>query len=630
MSAAVAGGVAHDPALVVAVALVVGMLAQAAAVHLRLPGIVLLLAAGLLLGPDVLGVVDPDSLGPALQMLVGYAVAIILFEGGLNLNLRQLGREARSIRQLVTVGAAVTAAGGACAARLLLGWDWSRSILFGTLVIVTGPTVITPLLRRIRVKRKLATVLEAEGVFGDAIGAIVAVVALEVVLRPSAESLAEGFGQLLARLGGGAIVGLAGGALLAVVLRREELIPKGLENVFTLSFVLVLFQLGNALLEESGIVAVTVAGLTVGNIRTPVVEELRDFKEQLTMLFIGMLFVLLAADVRLSEVSALGRNGLLTVAALMFVVRPLNVLVGTLGTQFTLRERAFLSWLAPRGIVAAAVSSLFALRLEAAGFSGGGELRALVFLVIAVTVVVEGLTGGWVASLLGVRRPAEGGVAILGANALGRALAAQLEGGDTRVVLVDSSPQACTAAEKEGFRVVYGSAFSEAVLMRAGLDERDGCVAVTNNEEVNFAFCRRARREFRTGRVWVALRTESTEVTPAMVEHMGGRVLFGGPRNFERWTIRLEAKQAEVESWRSIEDSDSREALTVDDLLRDVGTALALAVVRDGKVRLVDEQTLLGAGDELRLLVLVSAREDLASMLQAQGWERVKAEGAVG
>ena len=197
----------HDPAFNVGLALAVGMLAQALARHLRVPGIVLLLAAGVLLGPDLLGIVHPESLGDGLQMLVGFAVAVILFEGGMNLNLSRLRREALSIRRLATWGAVVTAIGGALAARLLLGWDWTLSALFGTLVIVTGPTVINPLLRRIRVKPSLATVLEAEGVLVDAIGAIIAVVALEVALSPSGQSLALGSWHLLSRLGFGAILG---------------------------------------------------------------------------------------------------------------------------------------------------------------------------------------------------------------------------------------------------------------------------------------------------------------------------------------------------------------------------------------------------------------------------------------
>ncbi|HYG62740.1 MAG TPA: cation:proton antiporter, partial [Thermoanaerobaculia bacterium] len=328
----------NDPALTIAIALAAGMLAQVAARHLRMPGIVLLLATGVLLGPDLLGVIRPGTLGTSLQDLVGFAVAVILFEGGMNLNLGRLRREARSIRQLVTLGALVTAAGGAVAARLLMGWEWPTAVLFGTLVMVTGPTVITPLLRRLKIKTRVATVLEAEGVLADAIGAVAAVVALEVVISP-AGSLAHGAWDLVARLGFGALLGVLGGVAAAALLRFEKVVPEGLESVLTLSIAVALFQGSNAILGETGIVAVVVAGMVVGNAHSHFLAEMREFKEQVSVMLIGLLFVLLAADVRVSQVVSLGWAGVATVLALMLVVRPLNILVGTLGSDLTARER---------------------------------------------------------------------------------------------------------------------------------------------------------------------------------------------------------------------------------------------------------------------------------------------------
>jgi NhaP-type Na+/H+ or K+/H+ antiporter len=209
-----------DPALTVALALGTGILAQTLARHLRVPGIVLLLAAGVLLGPDLLDIIQPATLGHALHILVGFAVAVILFEGGMNLKLRRLRREARSIRRLITLGALVTAIGGAIAARFILHWEWTPAILFGTLVIVTGPTVITPLLRRIKVHRRVATVLEAEGVLIDAVGAILAVVALEVAISPSGSALTFAAWDIVLRLGCGTLLGATGGGLIALLLEE--------------------------------------------------------------------------------------------------------------------------------------------------------------------------------------------------------------------------------------------------------------------------------------------------------------------------------------------------------------------------------------------------------------------------
>lgn len=536
-----------DPALTVGLALGAGMLAQVLARHLRLPGIVLLLGTGVLLGPEVLGVVRPASLGPGMQILVGFAVAIILFEGGMNLDVRQLRKESRAIRQLVTLGAVITAVGGTLATRWIMGWAWAPAVLFGTLVIVTGPTVVTPLLRRIRVKPRVATVLEAEGVFGDAVGAILAVVALGVV-ESADGGVFLGAGQALATLGAGCAVGVVFGVLIVWMLTVVGLVPEGLENVTTLALCLVCYQLSNALLHESGIAAAVMAGLVVGNLRAPVVETLHSFKEQLTVLLIGLLFVLLAADVSLGDVYALGWPGVFAVLALVFVVRPLNVFGSTWGTELTTREKVFMSWLAPRGIVAAAVSAMFAQRLAAAGIPGGKELQALVFLVIAATVLAQGLSGGMVARLLGLARPSKNGYVIVGANALGRALGQALREGDEDVVLIDVNATEATRAEAAGFRVIFGSALSERVQLQAELESRRGVVALTTNQSTNLLFVRRARRGHHVHYAWSAI-DDADRMRPAEVERAGGRVLFGRESDIEFWALALERRDAQVSRW---------------------------------------------------------------------------------
>ena len=222
--------------------MVLGMLAQGGSKHLHLPGIVLLLLSGILFGPDGLNWIDPTSIGPGLHILVGFAVAIILFEGGMNLRISRIMRERRAIRGLIIKGALVTLIGGTFITIVVLGWDFRTSILFGTLIVVTGPTVITPLLKRIRVHHGVSTILEAEGILLDAIGAIVAVVALEIAISPSGLSFVTGLYHIMSRLGVGAILGISGGYLLTVMFRFRDLIPDGLENVFILSWVIALFQ----------------------------------------------------------------------------------------------------------------------------------------------------------------------------------------------------------------------------------------------------------------------------------------------------------------------------------------------------------------------------------------------------
>lgn len=589
----------YNPALTFALALAAGILAQSAAIHLRVPGIVLLLLTGTLLGPDVAGVLQPDSLGPALEMIVGLSVAVVLFEGGLNLNIGRLRREAVVIRRLITVGAAITAVGAMLAVHWIMGWSWSVAILFGTLVMVTGPTVTTPILRRLRVSRNVATILRAEAVLIDPLGAIIAVVALEVVLTETTGGAALGLLGLPSRLVVGALTGVIGGAAIAGILRYQRIVPEGLENVFTLSLVLALYQISDAIQHESGILTVVVAGMVVGNVRSRVARELRDFKEQLSIMLVGMLFVLLAADVRLAHVVALGWAGVATVLVLMFVVRPVDALACTWGSSLTWKERGFIAWLGPRGIVAAAVSSIFAERLTAAGFAAGTQLQALVFLVIAVTVVVQGLSGGPIASLLGVRRPQDQGYALVGANALGRALARVLASLGEETVLIDTNPSEARAAEAEGLRVVFGNANDEGVLQRADVESRRGFIAATPNEGANLLLAQRAKRETGVPATYVALARKKAAVTAERAEEAGARILFGHPVDLDGWIYAIGHEDAEVQGWRyeGEEETQLPEPPTGHRAGEGAPPLLPLVLVRGGSATPVDAGSRVRNGD---------------------------------
>jgi NhaP-type Na+/H+ or K+/H+ antiporter len=613
-------GFAHNPALTVALALAAGVVAQAAASHLRIPGIVLLLGAGVTLGPDGAGVVDPASLGHALEALTGFAVAVILFDGGLNLNPRRMRAQAPAIRRLLTLGVVVTAGGGALAARLALGWDWTPSLLFGTLVIVTGPTVVTPLLRRIKVRRRLETILESEGVLIDAVGAVVAVVALEIALSPEASPLAQAQGAAgaPARLLAGTLVGGLGGGLMALLLRPRHLVPDGFENILTLGLTLALYQASNALMAETGIVAAIVAGVVVGNARPRGEHELREFKEQLTVLLIGLLFVLLAADVRVAEVAALGAPGLAAVAALMLVVRPLNVWLCTLRTGLDWREKLFLAWVAPRGIVAAAVASLFARRLAEAGWTGGDELRAMVFLVIAATVVVQGATAAPVARLLGVRRPSDRGYVILGAQPLARLLARLLDERGQEVVMIDTNASYCRDAEAEGLPVIYGNAFDERIQMRAQLDTRRGVIAALHNEAANLRFASVALRRIKVPRAYAVLERHTSAVEPDDLVESGVSLFGGRETDPELWSTRLRRGTARVEAWRR---SGGGETTPVD--LPEEILTLALPLFReigDGRLQPVDEETKCGEEITVLWLIYTDREKEAWGMLGSRGW----------
>lgn len=628
---------AAGPAITFALALLAGVLAQGAARHLRLPGIVVLLGVGVALGPEGLGLVNPAELGDALSAIVGFAVAIILFEGGLNLEIARLRRQGRAVQRLLTLGSLVTLLGGMLAARFLLGWDWRLSVLFGSLVIVTGPTVVTPLLRRVKVKTRVQTVLEAEGVLIDAVGAITAVVILEVALRPGAMETAAGAGGFALRFLVGVPAGAAVGLLAALALRVRYLVPSGMENIFALALVVAAFQVGDSFLSEMGIVVATVAGLVVGNMKTRVTRELAEFKEQLTVMLIGLLFVLLAATVSLDEVIGLGWPGAAVVAVLMWVVRPLGVALSTLGTDLTWKDRAFISWVAPRGIVAAAVASLFAQSLDAAGIAGGSQLVALVFTVIATTVTLQGLTMGPVASLLGVRRPGNAGFVILGANGLGVALAEAMRSAGQEAVLVESNSDRANRARERGIPVVYGNGLEERVMLRTQPDTRIGALAVTPNEEANLLFARRMHHELDCPQAWIAIDRVGGHLKPELVEEADLGLLFAMPRDIDIWAHWLERGRAKVERWRRTDVPEATDQELVSEVPANPVKPnqparqpfLPLVHIRKARVQPWHAKIDVRAGDRLYLAIDSRSREQAESFLREWGWEPDPPEGFV-
>jgi len=615
---------AGDPRLTFALALVAGMIAQAVARHLRLPGIVMLLLAGVALGPDGLGWVRPREMGEGLFTIVDFAVAIILFEGGLNLEWSRLRRSGTVIRRLITWGALFTLFGGAIVTHVVLGWGTMESLLFGALVVVTGPTVVGPLVSELRLRPKVATVLEAEGVLIDPIGAILAVVILGLALSgdPGSLLLSEG-GAGLARIAAGGVLGVASGFVLARSLRISRVLPDGLENVFVLSAVLLLYAGSEALLSHSGVLAVTIAGVVVGNTRSSVERDLREFKDQLTVMLIGLLFVLLAADVRFEQVRALGWEGLAVVAALILVVRPICVWLCTNGSDLERNERLFLAWVAPRGIVAAAIASLVVADLERAGLAGGVELRALVFLTIAVTVALAGLTAGPVGNLLGVRLRQRDTVAILTAQTLGLALAEELRRGDVPVVFLDSNPAGIRRAEEAGFAVVYGDALQETVMQRARFGFARTVVALTTNKTLNGVFVERARDRFGVPNGLVATSEMGIGLVSEQMDSGAVKIVFEAPHDVERWDVRGRRGDVGIERFVYVplpepEDDEEPTEATASGGLSE--RFVSLAVEREGKVFVMDGDWRFQEDDRLSVAIHLPERDDALRELADAGW----------
>lgn len=484
----------------IVITVVAGISAQVLGEYLKIPSIVFLLIFGIALGRDGLEILHPELLGTGLEVLVALAVAIILFEGGLSLELKELGRVSGSLRNLVTIGTLITFLGGGMAAHWLGEFPWQIAFLYASLVVVTGPTVVGPLLKQVSVDRRVATLLEGEGVIIDPVGAILAVVVLDTVINKSAYSL-EIISGLLFRLGIGTIIGGISGWLLGTFQKKANFLADDLKNLVVLAGVWGTFGLAQSIISESGLMATVTAGIVLRAFSLPEERLLLRFKGQLTVLGVSVLFILLAADLSIASIFALGWGSVLTVLVLMLIVRPLNILVCTWGNGMNWRQKAFLSWIAPRGIVSASVASLFSILLTQNGVNGGDSIKGLVFLTIMMTVFIQGLSAGAVANLLKITSDQATGAMIIGCNPLGRLMAGLFMAAGESVILIDTDKKACEKARKDNLPVVESSALDYQVLEEAGIESFGTLITLTNNADVNLMIAQRASEEFNLGKI---------------------------------------------------------------------------------------------------------------------------------
>ncbi|MWK58523.1 sodium:proton antiporter [Pseudomonas otitidis] len=463
--------------------------------RLRLPAILFLLLSGILAGP-VLGVLDPGALfGPLLFPLTSLAVALILFEGSLTLHLSEWREIGSVVRRMVTLGALATWVVIAVATHLLLGFSWELAVLFGSLTLVTGPTVIVPMLRVVRPRASVANILRWEGIVIDPIGALAAVVTFSFIVSRDQGGWSQSLATFAGVIGCGTLLGVLGGWALGVVLRRHWL-PEYLHNLAALAAVLGMFIASNLLVHESGLLAVTLMGMWLANMRGVDVKPILHFKENLSVLLISGLFILLAARLDLKALLALGPATLALLAVIQFIARPLNIGLSTLGSALGWRERALLAWIAPRGIVAAAVSAIFALRLQEHGDPNAQLLVPLTFLVIIGTVVLQSATARPLARLLGVAEPAPAGFLIIGANPVARELGKALNQLGSRVLLTDSSWENIRAARMDGLPTYFGNPTSQHADAHLDLVGLGHLLALSPSSEMNALACMRFRHDF--------------------------------------------------------------------------------------------------------------------------------------
>lgn len=499
----------HDQIpLAIAAILLIGVGAQWLAWWLRLPAILPLLAVGLVAGP-VTGWLDPDELfGQLLFPIVSLGVAVILFEGALTLKISQIRNQAGVVRNLVSFGALANWLIIAVAAHFFTALPWSLAFLFGALVTVTGPTVVAPLLRTVRPETEVANILRWEGILIDPIGALLAVLVFEFTVSEHHQHTILMFGLTIVA---GIVLGLIGAWVLATLM-RQRLLPDYLHRVGSLALVLAVFALSNAIAAESGLLAVTVMGMVLANYPNLAMDDVLDFKETLTLLLISVLFIVLAARIDLSAFTGIGWGALALLLVILLIARPVAVWLATLGSSLDWRRKAVLAWIAPRGIVAAAVSALFALQLERLGYTQARVLAALTFMVIVVTVILQSLTAKTITRRLGVGAAEARGVLIAGGNPVARAVAKALHEREIPVILADMDWNRTRAARMSGIPVYRGDILSEHADNYLDLSNISTLLAMSDSSERNLLVSLNYRPQFGARRVYtLGLETEREE-----------------------------------------------------------------------------------------------------------------------
>ncbi len=505
-----------------------GVLAQWIAWKFRFPSILLLLIFGFIAGP-VTGFLNPDSFfGHLLFPFVSISVAIILFEGGMNLKFSELKVVGSLVRNLITIGILITWILSTLAAFYILNFSFTLSVLFGAVLVVTGPTVILPILRHVKPKGQINSILKWEGIVNDPIGALMAILVFEAVFATGVEeaTLQVGFAILKSVLISSSI-GLLGGYIIALFIKRD-LIPDFLQNPASLTMVVLIFTASNLIQAESGLFAVTIMGVYLANQKKITIKHIIEFKENLRTLLISVLFIVLAARLNLSDIQQLNIESFVFVGALILVIRPAAVFLSSIWTKCSWKEQLFLSMMAPRGIVAAAVASVFSLELIRFGVPEGAKLVPEMFLVIVATISVYGLSAVPLANWLGLSNLNPQGCLILGAHSFAREIASVLKESGYRVLLVDTNRHNITEARMEGYEAHQGSANSNSFLDETELNGIGKLLALTPNAEVNSLAALHLSRIFGGTNVYqLTVEEDEEEQGKAVSQELRGKILFG-------------------------------------------------------------------------------------------------------
>ncbi|MEX3010070.1 cation:proton antiporter [Hoeflea sp. TYP-13] len=515
----------HDIALKIAIVCAAGIGAQWLAWRLRLPAIVLLLAAGFLAGPAT-GFLDPaKDFGEIYRPLISLAVAIILFEGGLTLNFKEIRETSTTVRRIILFGGPLVWLMTAMAAHSIAGLSWTTAIVLGAILVVTGPTVIMPLLRQAQLSSRPASILRWEAIVNDPIGALLAVLSFETVLILHGGHHAS---ELAIRVPLALLIALGGGWAAAKFLQWLFIrghVAEYLKVPVLLSVLLVAYAVTNLALEEAGLLTVTVMGIALANTRLASLSEIRRFKETITILLVSGVFILLTASLTIADIQALDWRTVAFVASLLFVIRPLAIFVATAGSGATWQERLLTGWIAPRGIVAVAVSGLFGATLVDIGVADGNKMVAVTFSVVVATIILHGFSLGPLAAALDLKSAQKPGVLIVGGSRWATALARKLSELEIPVMIADRNWNHISDARLANVPVYFGEVLSEEAHHAIDFNRFSYLIAAGDNDAHNALVCTDFGLEFGRSHVFQLAPAKSESERHALNFTLGGRPL---------------------------------------------------------------------------------------------------------
>lgn len=505
-----------------------GVGSQWLAWKLRLPAIVLMLAAGLLVGP-VLGVFDPvRDIGPLMTPMISIAVAIILFEGGMTLNFHSLVGAAEGVRRLVVLGAPLGWLTSTLALHYVAGLGWGSAAVFGGILIVTGPTVIAPLLRTARLQRRPSALLQWEAIVNDPVGALAAVLAFEVlVVTQSNLELGHAAWELVRGIGFATLIGVAAGWGVAQAFKRGK-VAEYMKVPVLFSVLLGAFALSDAMLHESGLLAVTIMGIWIANADLPSYAEMRRFKEHATILLVSGVFILLAASMNLETLSVLNWRSLAFVVVIIAVARPVSVLLALAFTKVPWKERLLVAFTGPRGVVLVAVAGLFGERITALGLEDGAIIAPLAFAIVTATVVLHGFTLAPLARFLGLTAAGQPGVVIVGGSPFATALAEVLGKLEVPVLISDANLVRLRGARNAGLKTFYGDILSETAEFGLDLIGYEKVIAATENDAYNTLVTTDLAPEYGRENVFQLRRDNPESGRHNLPSTLGGKRFAGG------------------------------------------------------------------------------------------------------